>query len=92
MKIKPFETQDRENPFSAIGFIRFFLISSVFIATLPWSVLIGYMIFGEEKLVQFLKVLFKEFFQLFIVGLVMLFLCAVALYYIFQAYLAPIFW
>ena len=73
--------KDVENPFSEMGFIKFWIVSTVFWFSFPVSLMLCYLAMGQVKTKQLLKALVHDFLQtLFLIFLV---LCVIlyAVYY-----------
>ena len=72
---------DDENPFKDMGFIKFWIVSTVFWFSFPVSLVLCYLAMGHVKTKQFVKALVHDFLQtlflLFAVVCVMLY----AIYY-----------
>ena len=63
--------KDNENPFKDMGFIKFWLVSTVFWFSFPVSPALCYFALGSVRTKQFIKALIDDFFQtLFIMLLV----------------------
>ena len=57
-----------ENPFKDMGFIKFWIVSTVFWFSFPVSLVICYLAFGSVKTKQLVKALVHDFLQtLFII-------------------------
>ena len=73
--------KDVENPFSEMGFIKFWIVSTVFWFSFPVSLALCYLAMGQVKTKQLVKALVHDFLQtlllLFVVVCVMLY----AIYY-----------
>ena len=70
-----------ENPFSEMGFIKFWTVSTVFWFSFPLSLVICYLAMGQQRTKQLVKALVHDFLQtLFLIFLV---LCVIlyAVYY-----------
>ena len=62
---------DDENPFQDMGFIKFWIVSTVFWVSFPVSLVLCYLALGSIKTKQLLKVLVHDFLQtLFIIFVV----------------------
>ena len=73
--------KDVENPFSEMGFIKFWIVSTVFWFSFPVSLVLCYLAMGQVKTKQLVKALVHDFLQtLFLIFLV---LCVIlyAVYY-----------
>ena len=73
--------KDVENPFSEMGFIKFWIVSTVFWFSFPVSLVLCYLAMGQLRTKQLVKALAHDFLQtlflLFVVMCVMLY----AIYY-----------
>ena len=73
--------KDVENPFSEMGFIKFWIVSTVFWFSFPVSLVLCYLAMGQLRTKQLVKALVHDFLQtlflLFVVMCVMLY----AIYY-----------
>ena len=73
--------KDVENPFSEMGFIKFWIVSTVFWFSFPVSLVLCYLAMGQVRTKQLVKALVHDFLQtlflLFVVMCVMLY----AIYY-----------
>ena len=69
--------KDVENPFSEMGFIKFWIVSTVFWFSFPVSLVLCYLAMGRVKTKQLVKALVHDFLQtlflLFVVVCVMLY-------------------
>ena len=68
---------DDENPFEDIGFIKFWIVSTVFWFSFPVSLVLCYHAFGSVKTKQLVKALVHDFLQtlfiIFVVGCVIIY-------------------
>ena len=55
--------KDVENPFSEMGFIKFWIVSTVFWFSFPVSLVLCYLAMGKEKTKQLVKALVHDFLQ-----------------------------
>ena len=62
--------QDETNPFADMGFIQFWVVSTIFWMTFPASVVLCYMMMGPIRTKQFVKALINDFLQTILVILV----------------------
>ena len=62
--------QDDKNPFVDIGFIQFWVVSTIFWMTFPASVVLCYLTMGPLRTKQFVKALVNDFLQTILVILV----------------------
>jgi len=61
---------DDENPFKDMGFIKFWIVSTVFWFSFPVSLVLCYLAFGSIKTKQLVKALAHDFLQTFFIILV----------------------
>ena len=62
--------QDDKNPFADMGFIQFWVVSTIFWMTFPASVVLCYLTMGPIRTKQFVKALINDFLQTILVILV----------------------
>jgi len=55
--------KDVENPFSEMGFIKFWIVSTVFWFSFPVSLVLCYLAMGREKTKQLVRALVHDFLQ-----------------------------
>ena len=55
--------KDVENPFSKMGFIKFWIVSTVFWFSFPVSLVLCYLAMGQVKTNQLVKALVHDFLQ-----------------------------
>ena len=61
---------DEKNPFADMGFIQFWVVSTIFWMTFPASVVLCYLTMGPLRTKQFVKALINDFLQTILVILV----------------------
>ena len=61
---------DEQNPFADMGFIQFWVVSTIFWMTFPASVVLCYLTMGSFRTKQFMKALINDFLQTILVTLV----------------------
>ena len=67
-----FPKEDDENPFNGIGFIKFWIVSTVFWFSFPVSLVLCYLAMGQVRTKQLVKALVHDFLQtLFLIFIVM---------------------
>jgi hypothetical protein len=81
------EPQDDKNPFKDMGFIRFWVVSTVFYLTFPISLLICYLTMGSVRTKQLLLALVNDFLQTIMILIVIV----VILIWLAFNYIAPLF-
>ena len=59
--------QDEKNPFADMGFIKFWIVSTIFWMTFPASVVLCYLAMGPFRTKQFVKALINDFLQTILV-------------------------
>ena len=62
--------QDDNNPFADMGFIQFWVVSTIFWMTFPASVVLCYLTMGPLRTKQFVKALINDFLQTILIILV----------------------
>ena len=62
--------QDDKNPFKDIGFVQFWVVSTIFWITFPASLALCYLTMGPFRTKQFVSELINDFFQTVVVILV----------------------
>ena len=62
--------RDDKNPFADMGFIQFWVFSTMFWMTFPASVVLCYLTMGAFRTKQFMKALINDFLQTILVTLV----------------------
>ena len=62
--------RDGKNPFADIGFIQFWVVSTIFWMTFPASVVLCYLTMGPLRTKQFVKALINDFLQTILIILV----------------------
>jgi hypothetical protein len=81
------EPHDDKNPFKDMGFIIFWLVSTVFYLTFPISLLLCYLTMGSVRTKQLLLALVNDFLQTIMILIVVL---AILIWLAFH-YIAPLF-
>ena len=77
------ETVADENPFKDMGFIKFWVVSTVFWFSFPLSIVLCYIALGSLKTKQLVKALVHDFLQtLFIILVVICVILYVIFYYL----------
>ena len=76
-----FAPKDNENPFKDMGFIKFWVVSTVFWMTFPVSIVVCYLTMGSFRTKQFIKALINDFLQTILVILVVV---CILIYVIYQ--------
>ena len=75
--------KDVENPFSEMGFIKFWIVSTVFWFSFPLSLVICYLAMGQQRTKQLVKALVHDFLQtLFLIFVVLCVILYVVYYFV----------
>ena len=75
--------KDVENPFSEMGFIKFWIVSTVFWFSFPLSLAICYLAMGQQRTKQLVKALVHDFLQtLFLIFVVLCVILYVVYYFV----------
>ena len=70
-----------ENPFNEMGFIKFWIVSTVFWFSFPLSLVICYFAMGRQRTKQLVKALVHDFLQTLFLLFVVVCVILYALYY-----------
>ena len=81
------DQQNDKNPFKDMGFITFWVVSTVFYLTFPISLLLCYLTMGSRRTKQLLKALVNDFLQTVLI----LIAVAALLIWLAYSYIAPLF-
>ena len=73
--------KDVENPFSEMGFIKFWIVSTVFWFSFPVSLVFCYLAMGQQRTKQLVKALVRDFLQTLFLIFVVLCVILYAVYY-----------
>ena len=73
--------KDVENPFSEMGFIKFWIVSTVFWFSFPVSLVLCYLAMGQVKTKQLVKALVHDFLQTLFLIFVVVCVILYAVYY-----------
>ena len=73
--------KDVENPFSEMGFIKFWIVSTIFWFSFPVSLVLCYLAMGQQRTKQLVKALVHDFLQTLFLILVVLCVMLYAVYY-----------
>ena len=73
--------EEDENPFKNMGFIKFWIVSTVFWFSFPVSLVICYLAFGSVKTKQLVKALVHDFLQTLFIILVVICVIIYTVYY-----------
>ena len=79
------KTED-ENPFKDMGFIKFWIVSTLFWMTFPASVVICYLAMGSVRTKQLVKALVNDFLQTLLVILVVVCIVIYVIYHYVSAW------
>ena len=82
MKVEnqPTNTED-ENPFKEMGFIKFWIVSTIFWFSFPVSIVICCIALGSARTKQLVKALIHDFLQTLFIILVVVFVIIYAIYH-----------
>ena len=72
---------DDKNPFADMGFIQFWVVSTIFWMTFPASVVLCYLTMGPIRTKQFVKALINDFLQTILVILVVVCILIYVIYH-----------
>ena len=78
---RQFNQPDDKNPFANMGFIQFWVVSTIFWMTFPASVVICYLTMGPVRTKQFVKALINDFLQTVLVILVVVCVLVYVIYH-----------
>ena len=70
-----------ENPFNEMGFIKFWIVSTVFWFSFPLSLVICYLAMGRQRTKQLLKALVHDFLQTLFLFFIVVCVILYAIYY-----------
>ena len=73
--------KDNVNPFSEMGFIKFWIVSTVFWFSFPVSLVLCYLAMGQERSKQLVKALVHDFLQTLFMVLIVVCVIIYAVYY-----------
>ena len=73
--------KDVENPFRKMGFLKFWIVSTVFWFSFPVSLVLCYLAMGKVKTKQLVKALVHDFLQTLFLIFVVLCVALYAIYY-----------
>ena len=73
--------KDVKNPFSEMGFIKFWIVSTVFWFSFPVSLVLCYLAMGQVKTKQLVKALVHDFLQTLFLIFVVVCVILYAVYY-----------
>ena len=79
--------KDVKNPFSEMGFIEFWIVSTVFWFSFPVSLVLCYLAMGQVKTKQLVKALVHDFLQ----TLLLLFVVVCVMLYAFYYFISNLF-
>ena len=72
---------DDENPFKDMGFIKFWIVSTVFWFSFPVSLVLCYLAIGSIKTKQLIKALVYDFLQTLFIILVVVYVIVYGIYH-----------
>ena len=73
--------KDDENPFSEMGFIKFWIVSTAFWFSFPLSLVFCYLAMGQLKTKQLVKALVHDFIQTLLLVFIVVCVFLYAVYY-----------
>ena len=73
--------KDDENPFGKMGFIKFWIVSTVFWFSFPVSLVLCYLAMGQVRTKQLVKALVHDFLQTLLLIFIALCVILYAVYY-----------
>jgi hypothetical protein len=73
--------KEKENPFKDMGFIKFWIVSTVFWFSFPVSLVLCYLALGSVKTKQLVKALVHDFLQTLFIILVVIFVIVYGIYH-----------
>ena len=73
--------EEDENPFKDMGFIKFWIVSTVFWFSFPVSLVLCYLALGSVKTRQLVKALVHDFLQTLFIILVVIFVIVYGIYH-----------
>ena len=77
---------DDENPFKDMGFIKFWIVSTVFWFSFPVSLVLCYLALGSVRTKQLVKALVNDFLQTLLVILVVVCIVIYVIYHYVSAW------
>ena len=79
--------KDVENPFSEMGFVKFWIVSTAFWFSFPVSLVLCYLAMGQEKTKQLVRALVNDFLQtLFLIFVVVCVILYAVYYFVFNLF------
>ena len=75
MKVNDVSKNEKQNSFEDMGFIKFWIISTIFWFSFPVSLAFSYVTLGSVRTKQLVKVLVQDFLQTFFI--IIIFMCVV---------------
>ena len=75
------EVSEKEDPFRDMGFIKFWVVSTLFWMTFPISLAVSYMSIGSVRTKQLVKALVHDFLQTLLIILIVI---SVVIYFIYD--------
>ena len=76
-----FRKENDENPFSEMGFVKFWIVSTVFWFSFPVSLVLCYLAMGQVRTKQLVKALVHDFLQTLFLLFIVLCVILYAVYY-----------
>ncbi len=81
MILKTEVSEKDEDPFKDMGFIKFWVVSTLFWMTFPISLAVSYILFGSVRTKQLVKALVHDFLQTIFIILIVI---SVVIYFIYD--------
>ena len=78
---KKIHKKDDENPFSEMGFIKFWIVSTAFWFSFPVSLVFCYLAMGQVKTKQLVRALVHDFIQTLLLVVIVVCVILYAVYY-----------
>ena len=75
------KNEDKDNPFAEMGFVKFWLVSTVFWFSFPLSLGISYLALGQARTKQLIQALVHDFLQTMFLIIVVVCTILYVLYY-----------
>ena len=80
MKVNDVSKNEQQNYFKDMGFIKFWIISTIFWFSFPVSMAFSYMTFGSVRTKQLVKALVHDFLQTFFIIIIVMCVVIFGLY------------
>ena len=80
MKVNDFSRNEQQNSFEDMGFIKFWIISTIFWFSFPVSLAFSYVTLGSVRTKQLVKALVHDFLQTFFIIIILMCVVIYGLY------------